>query len=1165
MIVACTHTPTPPTTPPTHSLVQLRSKIQQRLNTEQNFQTRCWLRLQEACIDLIEGKSFSASARQDCPDGPASFFDAITALLNGDPWQFQEKALRFLESTHRIDELHILWLRRLMVALLAHELDIPNESFAQRMQQVFEDDPSLPIFRFTDGHMHMALPQSRQKLGTGLTFHLTQRIPVAGRFSFAKIQESNNPESLKEFWQDGQLLAASSLHPERVRLELPLTCPEATPLLVEIIPEGPAIVQTSDGFFATTEHTLGVESRMWRLVIPPKTGPRVLTMYLAAFDTPRRVRVRVLPSQKCNFGVLPVLPHRLTPSIPEPYELVLLVQAAEDIALVSSRARKVLESWPQRNVALVNFLRVKAYLTDESLPTQASKRKALQILDTLPQTGWVLKEKAFIDLEDGHPEHALKRLSSLRSPWAIVEKNKIAFSIQSKSDGFSDLLTSIRHYRIFTTEATMTFHVDPVLALSRLRTAAALRPDRLDLMYGLLRLRLYTDALSEGQRLWELSPHANVAAALAQACRGIGDFACAKQWSRTHLALEPSSETAFLQWLDNSKAADANFREQETLEKHVQHFPTHRDVLLLYWPELKKRAMPLPNIQQLVQTHFGFSAPAVFLLNREEHFFSPTGGGIVLVTRWVRLNTPTAVEELGELELPSDAVVVEVHTRKPNGSVYPPSATPQKSSFSLRNLEPGDTVEFRYLLSHPPIAGMPTRTWSRRFFFAHRVFPTVLAQWILHAPPGVQPRILTQGNLPSPQQTNDAYGSHFLLSLWMREPQPNEVRMTQFIPQSVRAHAGFEENDVYALLAEENPRIEWDSWELQTLAKRLCPQKTMDCIARTAWWVQTHIRQENTNERPGHILERRAGSRSHLLYALLHHEGFTPRIALSRPERTAIADDNWPDPQDYPIILVHIPGFGFIDTRFSYLPPGHVVPALAGAKALLLSGKRDIATLDAARPQRRRLEIRVRLHADHSAKVSLRETAHGFFAVQKLEQIKGLSLQELKERIQTDSLRKTFPGAQVQSARWRHITPQSDDLELHVQFTAPSVSVATNGGFEIRRMGFPWNLAQRYLVFSTRKTDFLPDSLPTTHVEIVMDPPSGFHIENAPDLEVSSRFGYIRRRLHKDGKNARLIIEKHLETTIVHVSEWKDFADFCRNFDEIETLPIQMVPLPVNP
>jgi hypothetical protein len=54
--------------------------------------------------------------------------------------------------------------------------------------------------------------------------------------------------------------------------------------------------------------------------------------------------------------------------------------------------------------------------------------------------------------------------------------------------------------------------------------------------------------------------------------------------------------------------------------------------------------------------------------------------------------------------------------------------------------------------------------------------------------------------------------------------------------------------------------------------------------------------------------------------------------------------------------------------------------------------------------------------------------------VQKIEQMEGLSNQTLQERIQTESLHKTFPGARVESVKWQRITAQGDDLELHVRF-----------------------------------------------------------------------------------------------------------------------------------
>jgi hypothetical protein len=293
----------------------------------------------------------------------ASVLDAVEASLDGDPWRAQEAALHFLESTGGIAEPHILWLRRLAAVLLANT-DFPDETFIRRLLRVVENDPSLPVLVLaSDMRMRIAPPQKSQKLGTGLVFHVTRRKPVAGRFAFAAdAQVSPNPESAKELWQDGQLLAAGGTHPERVSFELPLACPDSSPLLLEIAPEGPAVVQTSDGFFASTERAPGAESRIWRLIVPGAPGRRVLAVHLAALPDPRRPRIRLLPSSACSFDVFPVPARRLNPPNPEPAELALLVQAAESIAVQSAQARSILERWNTLGPrpALVDFLHVSA-------------------------------------------------------------------------------------------------------------------------------------------------------------------------------------------------------------------------------------------------------------------------------------------------------------------------------------------------------------------------------------------------------------------------------------------------------------------------------------------------------------------------------------------------------------------------------------------------------------------------------------------------------------------------------------------------------------------------------------------------------------------------------------------------------------------------------------
>ncbi len=81
--------------------------------------------------------------------------------------------------------------------------------------------------------------------------------------------------------------------------------------------------------------------------------------------------------------------------------------------------------------------------------------------------------------------------------------------------------------------------------------------------------------------------------------------------------------------------------------------------------------------------------------------------------------------------------------------------------------------------------------------------------------------------------------------------------------------------------------------------------------------------------------------------------------------------------------------------------------------------------------------------------------------------------------------------------------------------------MAAGSGLELRRISLPWNLSRRYQVFSGEKTDFMPDALPAHASRCSIEPPPGFRVESSPDLEVSSRFGSIRRTLRFEGGNAR--------------------------------------------
>ncbi len=1179
LLQACTwfSRPAAPRTTPDPA-AQERTSIRRELARTKDPRQRCLLHLHGAILDFMDGVDpgrIQSMIKPVCPAGWSAVFAAMQARLAGDPWTRQEEALRFLESTGPVDDEAMRQLRRLAGVLLS-KADVPDTAFARRLAGVAVRDPSLPVFLWTDSPVllqKLAPPGRTRELGTGLTFTQADPIPLLGRQHFSRPA----PASGGTAWRDGDRLISRSGHPERVSLTLPLSCASPGPILLELRPQGPASVRLEGLIEAESARTPGVEGGLWRLPLPAFTGNRDLVISLVATSRSGHPRIRLVPSSLCSLGVDPVPPATISNRLPPwltPFSG--LVDAALGAEAGSySGPREALALLISRNSSLV-FARAvltRAILADPTLLPETARRLALLQTATRADDGWSLSEQARMDEADGHPERALEKLGRLTSAWAIVERARLALETGLPAPGppLAGLLASSGHHRVFLTAAAAVLRTDPRLALARLKPALTLRPDLPDLLQYHLQMRQFSEALVEGRRLaTEGFAYETLFSALSAACLGLRDLECALHWTDRQLDDEPGSESAFLRRLDVRTAMGHDpaglFQE---LAGHVRRFPTHRDALLLYWTSPHFRPAPLPDLKALLDLNWGGGAPAVFLLNREEQYLSESGGGFVRVTRWVRLNTPVAVEELGELELPEDAIVLDVSTLKSDGSVYPPSSTPQKSSFSLRNLEPGDIVSFSYLRVIPPVPGLPGRTWGHRFHFSHRAFPTVLSEWIVHAPAGLPLVLRPDGPLPEIRRTADPEGVHLQISAWTRERLPAELRMARYVSPSIQVHAGFTQRDLFALLAEETPWPDWDSLELAQLARQLCPRKGPSCVADTARWVLDRIRDDRSVTRPAHILQRRAGSRIHLLHALLRHQGTTVRMLLARASRLEgepTVDPGpiaWPDPDEFPIWLLEVPGFGFIDMRFPHLPPGQMVPATGGSEAVVLSDSPATVRLSAAPPQTRLLQVRARLAPDRSARIEVFETSRGFHAVQKLEQFVSLSPGALREQIQVDSLQRYFPGSHLVQLDWKRPPPDRDELVASYVFSAPSVCAVADGStLEMRRFPFPWNLRRRFGVFLPRTTDFLPNAMPDTKLEMTIEPPAGMRIESAPDLNLESEFGRLHRRLVPGpGRSARLILEKSIRQRVVPVSNWKAFSAFVQLFDEYETLPVVLVPV----
>ena len=84
-------------------------------------------------------------------------------------------------------------------------------------------------------------------------------------------------------------------------------------------------------------------------------------------------------------------------------------------------------------------------------------------------------------------------------------------------------------------------------------------------------------------------------------------------------------------------------------------------------------------------------------------YLGESGRGVRLVQEVVRVNNKRGVEELGEVALPVKASVLELYSLKPSGARRAPIMIPEKESYSLQDLQPGDVIVASYLEPLEPL------------------------------------------------------------------------------------------------------------------------------------------------------------------------------------------------------------------------------------------------------------------------------------------------------------------------------------------------------------------------------------------------------------------------------------------------------------------------------
>ena len=228
-------------------------------------------------------------------------------------------------------------------------------------------------------------------------------------------------------------------------------------------------------------------------------------------------------------------------------------------------------------------------------------------------------------------------------------------------------------------------------------------------------------------------------------------------------------------------------------------------------------------------------------------------------------------------------------------------------------------------------------------------------------------------------------------------------------------------------------------------------------------WVRRHIKGGGgaLDEGATSILAREEGNRITLEGALLAAAGVPSRIWLAHPPRDAQLEGELPDLEGFDEPLLVAGGLS-IDPRYRHAATGFVSPPLRGGRAFALApGALQSARVPTQNPDDRQMDFEVKLAADGSAEVSVREKLRGWPALEWREALEKLAADRVQPEFEQHTLGFHFPGASLVALSWEGKDDDAGVFTVAYNFRAPLARRVGRG--LVLPAPFPAPLGKRYI------------------------------------------------------------------------------------------------------
>ena len=568
----------------------------------------------------------------------------------------------------------------------------------------------------------------------------------------------------------------------------------------------------------------------------------------------------------------------------------------------------------------------------------------------------------------------------------------------------------------------------------------------------------------------------------------------------------------------------------------------------------------------------------VLVLDRSVARVYDGGGQRHIVHLVVHLSSKEALDRYGEVDVPSGARLLTLHSIKPDGRVLEPEVVPGKDGVELRHLEVGDFVEYEFVIEQSPTDAIPGYVDVSTFRFQSLDIPYHRSELIVVAPQSMPLKIDRRNDPPEPEiSVLDVDGRK--LERWHfradRVPrlgvEPGHRPLLEEVP-NVRVYTELDVQQWAQNLGGNIRFAQRTNPELRRHVGKLLEGKHSERDKlETLWtWVVENVEEAgDLSMSATATFAARTGSRLMLLRAMLEVAGIDSQLWLARD-----AHGPAPVPGGHPMIesfdaamlAVHPDGSSdplVVMAVSKVMPLGYLPPGYSGSTAyrVPLEAKETgrVVQVPKRPPEhedRRHWVLDVDLDAKGSGRVSGRIELRGMEAVIWRQALRDVDRDRVEEVFLQAEL-GWLAGAELMSLQIRNERDLGRPLIFGFEARADDIGIIQDGTLVLRSNPLPLNTASRFTALPRRVTGLVIPYAPRQEAQITYALKPGQFVDLPRDARIRSEFGTFTRKVEATGGKVTLRYHSELRPGVVEPQVYPDLAEFAREIETATQAPVR--------